>query len=365
MSTYYLTAETEQGRRAIEEVMAHSYEEDIDYVPPEWAIARIVDEVPVSFALVDPNEPLLFPNGAIRRGFLRDVATREDRRQEGHFRATMQEVFDRLRLAKIPLVSTHGEHQLYRRFGFDVFTHQHGIFITPDQIARHLGLSRSQEGERFLEVEEGPPRREDLLLIRSVTAATTAEARCALLAAAAMAEHRGRSRILFEHPPAGRVSVGHVRLDSPFRSLALACGAQVRLEGGVPEGRPIPDGDWIKVLEAVAFVEEAIRLLAPMATSLPSVHIGIACDEGDLTITSSAAGVTVSAARSEGVPVLRWPAAMLAQLFAGYQSAEVLACIHGVALPPEAAAFFSALIPRQWRLTRQESWAYHNAEIGR
>ena len=360
MSTYYLTAETEQGRRAIEEVMAHSYEEDIDYVPPEWAIARIVDEVPVSFALVDPNEPLLFPNGAIRRGFLRDVATREDRRQEGHFRATMQEVFDRLRLAKIPLVSTHGEHQLYRRFGFDVFTHQHGIFITPDQIARHLGPSCSQEGERFLEVEEGPPRREDLLLIRSVTAATTAEARCALLAAAAMAEHRGRSRILFEHPPAGRVSVGHVRLDSPFRSLALACGAQVRLEGGVPEGRPIPDGDWIKVLNAVGFVEKAIRLLAPMATSLPSVHIGITCDAGDLTITSSAAGVTVSAARSEGVPVLRWPAAMLAQLFAGYQSAEVLACIHGVALPPEAAAFFSALIPRQWRLTRQESWAYTN-----
>jgi hypothetical protein len=173
-----------------------------------------------------------------------------------------------------------------------------------------------------------------------------------------MAEHRGRSRILFEYPPAGRVSVGHVSLDSPFRSLALACGAQVCLEGGVPEGCPIPDGDWIKVLDAVGFVEEAIRLLAPMATSLPSVHIGITCDAGDLTITSSAAGVTVSAARSGGAPVLQWPAAMLAQLFAGYQSAEVLACIHGVALPPEASAFFSALIPRQWRLTRNESWAY-------
>ncbi len=370
MSSYYLTAETERGRRAIEEVMAHSYEEDIDRVPPEWALARIVDDVPVSFALVEPNERLLFPKGAIRHGFLRDIATRENRRLEGHFRATMQEVFDRLRLAQIPLVTTHGEHKLYRRFGFDVFTHHHVILITPDQIARHLGPPCSQEGERFLEAEEGPPRDPNLLLIRSVTAATAAEARCALLAAAAMAEHRGRSWILFEHPPAAVLSrhpllVGHASLDSPFRSLALACGAQVRVEGGVPEGRPIPDGDWIKVLDAVGFAEQAIRLLSPMATSLPSVHLLITCDAGDLTITSSAAGVTVSAARSEGVPVLRWPAAMLAQLFAGYQSAEVLACIHGVALPPEAAAFFSALLPRQWRLTRQESWAYHNAEIGR
>jgi hypothetical protein len=365
MSMCFLTAETEQGRRAIEEVMAHSYEEDIDRVPPGWALARIVDGVPVSFALVDPNEPLLFQTGAIRRGFLRDIATREDRRLEGHFRATMQEVFDRLRLAQIPLVSTHGEHQLYRRFGFDVFTHQHGISITPDQIARHLGLSYSQEWERFLEVEEGPPRRPDLLLVTNVTAVTAAEARCALQAAAAMAEHHGRTCILFEYPPAGRVSLGHVNLDSPFRSLALACGAQVRLEGGVPEGRPIPDGDWIKVLDAAAFVEQAIHLLAPVAASLPSVQLGITCEAGDLTISSSAAGVTVSGVRPEGVPVLQWPSAMLAQLFAGYQSAEVLACLHDAALPPDAAAFFSALIPRQWRLARQESWAYHSAEIGR
>ncbi len=370
MSAYFLTAETEEGRRAIEEVMAHSYEEDIDLVPPEWALARIVDDVPVSFALVEPNERLSFANGAIRHGFLRDIATREDRRYEGHFRATMQEVFDRLRLAGIPLATTHGLHQLYRRFGFDVFTHHHVILITPEQIARHLGPSCSQEGEGFLEDEEGPPRPEDLLLIRKVTAATAAEAKCALLAAAAMAERRGRSRILFEHPPASVLSrhpslAAQASLDSPFRALALACGAQVRVEGGVPEGQALPDGDWIKVLDAVSFVKEAIRLLALAATSLPPVSIAISCDAGDLTVTSSAAGVTVRAGRSEGAPILQWPSAMLAQLFTGYQPAEVLACLHDVALPPEAAAFFTALIPRQWRLTRQESWAYHDAEIGR
>jgi glycine/sarcosine N-methyltransferase len=369
VSTYFLTAETEQGRRAIEEVMAHSYEEDIDLVPPEWAFARIVDDVPVSFAMVLPDERLHFPNGAIRHGFLRDAATREDRRHEGHFRATMQEVFDRLRLAQIPLATTHGEHQLYRRFGFDVFTHHHVILITPEQITRHLGRAGSQEGEQFLEIEAGPPRVEDLLLVGSVTASTAAEARCALLAAAATAERLGRRQILFEHPPAAVLSrhpslAGQASLDSAFRSLALACGAQVRMEGGVPEGRPIPDGDWIKVLDAVAFVEGAVRLLAPAAASLPGVRIAISCDAGDLTITSSAAGVTVRAGRPEGAPVLQWPSAMLAQLFAGYQSADVLACLHDVALPPEAAAFFSALLPRQWRVTRHESWAYWGARRG-
>ena len=51
----YFTAESEQGRLAIEEVMQHSYKSDIDNVPPQWAIARVVDSVPVSFILVKPD----------------------------------------------------------------------------------------------------------------------------------------------------------------------------------------------------------------------------------------------------------------------------------------------------------------------
>ena len=300
MSGHFLTAETEQGRRAIEEVMVHSYEEDIDRVPPGWAIARIVDGVPVSFALVDPNEPLLFPNGAIRRGFLRDIATREDRRLEGHFRATMQEVFDRLRLAKIHCsldsrrVPAVPEIRFRRLHPPPRDLHSAGPDRTP---------SRTVMLPRMGKVLGG--RRRPAQAIRSAPGHERNGrdgGRCQVRAAG----RRGHGRTprkepdLFEYPPAGRVSVGHVSLDSPFRSLALACGAQVRVEGGVPEGRPIPDGDWIKVLDAVGFVEEVIRLLAPMATSLPSVHIGITCDAGDLTITSSAAGVTVSAGRPEG-----------------------------------------------------------------
>ena len=86
----YLTAETEPGRLALQEVMEHSYNADTAQVPAQWALARVVDGVPVSFILVDPNRQMSFSGGDVRYGFICDVATREDRRREGHFRAIME-----------------------------------------------------------------------------------------------------------------------------------------------------------------------------------------------------------------------------------------------------------------------------------
>ena len=90
--TEILTAETEPGRRAIEKVMAWSYVAELDVVPPEWAWARVVDGVPVSFIVIDPHRAMTFPGGDVRYGFIRDVATRSDRRREGHFRAIVNEI---------------------------------------------------------------------------------------------------------------------------------------------------------------------------------------------------------------------------------------------------------------------------------
>jgi len=80
MDRHTVTAETGEGRRAIEEVMRESYQADIDDVPPAWARALVVDGVPVSFTLVDPNEALPLRRGKLRSAFISDVATREDRR---------------------------------------------------------------------------------------------------------------------------------------------------------------------------------------------------------------------------------------------------------------------------------------------
>ena len=58
----YLTAETEHGRQAIQEVMQRSYTADVDDVLPAWAIARLVDDIPVPFILIAPDKQLELGN---------------------------------------------------------------------------------------------------------------------------------------------------------------------------------------------------------------------------------------------------------------------------------------------------------------
>jgi predicted N-acetyltransferase YhbS len=165
-----LTAESERGRVAIEEVMRHSYAADISEAPAHWAQVRVVNGVPVSFILVDPDRHMEFPGGDVRYAFICDVATRQDRRMEGHFRAIMEHTFASLREAGIPLVLTHGRYPLYRRFGFEVFTHHCGVFTTPDQIERKLGAQVSEKRQRFLAIEASEYLCEDLLLVNEVGA---------------------------------------------------------------------------------------------------------------------------------------------------------------------------------------------------
>ena len=151
-----LTAETPAGREAIQTVMAYAYSADIDNVPPRWAWARVAAGVPVAFILVDPRRGLAFPDGDLPYAYISDVAVRSDRRGEGHFRALMDEAFKVLKQAGLTAVITHGRHQLYRRFGFEVFTHHRGIFITPDQIAHYLGDGAVEDGLAYLTVDVHP-----------------------------------------------------------------------------------------------------------------------------------------------------------------------------------------------------------------
>ena len=65
-----ITAETERGRDAINEVMANSYHADIADVPAAWARVTLVDGVPVSFILVDPDRRMDHPSGDIPYAFM-------------------------------------------------------------------------------------------------------------------------------------------------------------------------------------------------------------------------------------------------------------------------------------------------------
>jgi hypothetical protein len=113
---------------------------------------------------------------------------------EGHFRRIVEHTFASLRAFGIPLVITHGRYQLYRRFGFEVFTHHCGIFTTPEQIERELGGQAPEGAEQLLVVDEGKYTQDNLFLVTDVRATTFAESSSALQAAAALARRRGGLR---------------------------------------------------------------------------------------------------------------------------------------------------------------------------
>jgi hypothetical protein len=360
----YLSAETAAGRAAMREVMAHSYTAEMVASSPSWTRVRVVDGVPVSFVVVDPDRQLAFSGGEVRCAFVNDVATREDRRREGHFRALMEHVFASLCDAGIPLVLLHGRYPLYRPLGFDVFTHHCGVFVSPAQVERTLGLEGVENGQRILTVEEHPSFPQDLLIASGVEVEPSQPASQqvplalrALRAAAAMARERGKERILFEHPaPDARYSI-HASLETHLAAQARTCGGQVIVQGADPESGSIPDADWIKVLDAPALVRQVLDVLGPAQASLPEGEVCLDTDAGAVTLACRGGKITAHAGR-RGVETAVWPSGALAQLVTGYRPAALLSALHQTPLSSPALALLDALFPRRWRLSRNESWVY-------
>ncbi len=360
-STDILTAETGEGRQAIADVMAHSYRADVDTIHPEWALVRRVNGIPVSFILIDPNRIMHFPGGGLSYGFISHVATRKDRRWEGHFRAIMDVAFDRLKAAGVPLVLTHGRFPLYRRFGFDVFTYNSGIFITPDIIEHRLGISSQPGSENWITVLDNHSVLDDLLLVTHARADTHVEARLSLLAAAEAARQRRKSRILIEHPAApsyGSTYPIYASPETPLTELARACGGRVIVQGANPEEGSVPDADWIKILDAAGFVRKAMKSLQASLGPLETAKIWIETDAGSFLIDSSGRELVLSDEYREDHPAVRWPSSALAQLVTGYKSIEVISATYNSVLPPEVTRLLGQLFPPRWRFSRNESWTY-------
>jgi len=355
MTASIVTAETDEGRHAIEEVMAHSYRTNIEGVPPAWARALVVDGVPVSFMRVDPDDAIALPGGKLRAAFLCDAATREDRRGEGHFRTLMERMFSDLRAARIPAVTTHGSCALYRRFSFHVCTHHCGIFVTADSIEQRLGPACGA-GERLLEVDDHPQFVSDLLVVSEVRAWTYAEAKAALLAAAGLARERGKARILFEHPRADHTL--HPSLETPFTELARVCGARVTVTSADPEGRRVDHADWYKVLDTYQFLASVLPLRPVQEGALPGVAVAFQTEVGTATIRGTEQGTSVTPAAAPRAWRICWPASAVCQLALGHTSAAALAEIHDTPLPRDPLALLDTLFPRWWRLSRNEEWVF-------
>ena len=362
-SVEVLTADTKQGQRAVLEVMAHSYTADMESAPASWVRALVVDGVPVSFIVVNPDRQLEHPGGDLRYAFICDVATREDRRGEGYFRQLMTHTFSSLRAAATSLVVTHGRCQLYRRFGFDVFTHHCGIFATPELIERNLGTHIPEGAEQILTVEEGQHLHDDLLLVTDVRAEDLTESRAALEMAAALARERNKTRILFEHPAApsyGSRYPIYPSLETPLVILARACGARVCTQGASPESEPIPDADWIAVLDAASLLDQTLQGRQATTLALPEGAVCFDTDTGPVTIESRWESLAVSNQIKTDAIRVEWPASALAQLVTGYRSIEALCTIHRTSIPARTIALLGMLFPRRWRLSRNESWTYRH-----
>jgi len=358
----YLTAETPAGRQALDEVMAHSYAGDVDSVPPAWARVRLAGGVPVAYVLVDPDRRMDALHHEVPFAFICDVATRTDRRGEGHFRGLLEDTFVRLREAGCFLAVTHGRYQLYRRFGFDVFTYHSGIFVTPEQIERQMGPGGALEDRDLLVTMEHRGLLPDLLVVTDVKSASLAGHQAALRAAAALARELGRPRILFEHPAAPSYGSRYPVYSMPetaFAALARTCGAQVIVQGADPEAGAIPDADWIKVLDAAPLLRAALPGFLP-ARPLPSTLLTLETDAGTATLICAAGGVILVPGAKPLAERIRWPSAALAQLVTGYRPAEVLAMVHGTPLSPEAREALGMLFPPRWRFSRNESWVFRS-----
>jgi hypothetical protein len=378
----YLTAETERGRQALQAVMDRSYSANYEGSAPEWTLVRLVDGVPVSFIVVVPNLELDMGNAACSAGipyaFVNDVATRMDRRREGHFRALMEHTYELLRQAGYSLILLHGRYPLYRALDFEVFTHHCGIFITPEQIERALGPGEEVNDPKLLQIDDYRGIHPDLLVVTQVKYGSLSECAASLRAAAALAREKDRTRILFEHPPApcGKRYEIHASPETAFTALARTCGAEVRLQGADPENGAIPDADWIKVLDAAALVGQVIdsRAKAPplgpprtvhggeeeRGNTLPNATVALETDAGAVTIASRKGQVAAHAGIAPGERALHWPSSALAQLVTGYRSADTLAQLLGLELPPEARSLLSALFPPCWRFSRNESWTFRS-----
>jgi len=356
MSTRIVTAETAEGRRAIEEVMAHSYQTELGGAPPRWWRALIVDDVPVSFIRVDPDDSVPMPGGRLRSAFVADVATRENRRREGHFRRLMEITCADLRAEGVLVLTLHGSCHYYRPLGFDVWTHHCGFFATPAAIAQRVGPATAGGSKELLEIDDRPQLIADLLVVTDVRAWTYPEAKAALLAAAALARERGKERILFEHPRADHTL--HPTLETPFTELARACGAEMIVSRADPEGRRVDHADWFKVLDTHRFLSDVLPLRPVKEGSLPNAAVTFETEAGTATLRGSAEGATVTTDPCSDAWQVTWPSSAVGQLALGYLSAAALAELHGTPLPLEPLWLLSTLFPQWWRLSRNEEWVF-------
>jgi len=368
--TEILTGETDKGWTALEQIMAHSCQADLSAIPPEWIRVLTEEEVAISFAAIDPERRMEYPNRAVRYGFLCAGATRDDLRRQGYFRRLLGDCCDDLREAGIPWLVARLPYPVGLRLGFEVFSHNSAFVLRPEEIEQTFGGGRPENADAMLAIDETPGIQEDLLVVTRERALDEFESVSALREAAWVARCSGKSRILFEHPPAPGPGLHYPiypTRHTPLMVMAMTAGARVKVAGSEPEEdedetqkeRPLASkADMVKLLDLSLALEQALAAVGKPNGGYPTGAIALDTEAGQATIAVRPHGWKVSEGLAPGVAVAPLPAQAVAQLIIGYRSAKTSAYLHQKDLPPEAGEILDALFPRFWRFSRNESWVY-------
>jgi len=365
-----LTIQSDRGRTAFEEIAALTYKPDLAGIPPEWVRVLLDHGVPASFVVIDPDRRIEYPNGDVRYAFLKDAATRPDRRNLGLFRRLLEETGEELRRAGIPWVIGRVPYALGRRLGFSVFTNYSCFILHPEEIEQTLGPRRPEGAEDIIAVDESPDIREDTLVVTDVRAETESDAVVALREAAWVARSRGKIRILFEYPPAsapGSRYPIHAGRRSPLLVVAMVCTARVRLSGSErdeddtaaeEERKETENTDMVKLLDLPAVLEQVLAAIAPPPDRCPEGAVAFDTDAGSATIRSGPQGWSVEEGTAPDATLVPLPADAIAQVITGYRAVRTQAYLYQAEIPPRAADLLEALFPRFWRFSRNERWVY-------
>ena len=360
-----LTAETDRGRQAIQEVIAYSRPAGLGDAPAEWIRALVVEGRPVAFVAIDPGRAIAFPRRDVRYAFLRDGATREGARGRGHFRALLDDAVRELREAGIAWLFGRMTYGLGQRLGFAVFTNYSSIVLRPEEIEQTLGGGRP-EGEMtpLLTVEESAEFQEDLLLVTEVGARTEFECVQALREAAWIARSRGKMRILFEHPPAAQPGSRfpiHDRRQTTLTQMTMSCGARIRvLESDSDEDKeeadPLVPADMVRLVSLPIALAQVLEAGGVLDERCPRAAVGLSTDAGEATLTVGESRGEVSEGLAPGALPAPFTAASLAQILTGYRSAKTIVYHDQRPIAPQSAEILDRVFPRYWRFSRNERW---------
>lgn len=358
------TAQTEDGRTAVEEVMKQSQRIDISALPAEWVRVLVEDGVPVSFVAINPDRAIAFPKGTVRYAFICGGGTRFGRRGTGYFRRLLEATFDDLGNAGIPWIFGHAPYGLGRSLGFHVFSNHSHFILRPEEIEQTLGGGRPEGVEGMLSFDSSPEFADDLLLVTDVRAESENDRIQALREAAWTARSSGKLRIMFEQPPVaapGSTYPIHEKSQTALLVAAMACGARVRtvgsehaeegdraeIEGAIPE-------DMVKLLDLAPVVEQVLSVLDIDLSTCPHGSVAFDTEAGQATLAIDSGGWRVQEGMTPDALPVALPAEAVAQILIGYRSAETQAYYYQVEVAAEALQLLDHAFPRLWRFTRDQ-----------